>query len=166
MASNKIRNLFDVTKRELKIQVRSPTYIKRRHLGTKHKKTRLRNHLYPDSAQLRRPFWGRQGFNLVTRNQIIFWPNKRKTNRLDNELTIELKKTQDSVRDGGYVDVRVLVPPLRSRYLRECVSNCVRTQAIMNYETRHYVSFDTQNRRSQSETERNFFEVRLWTTAC
>ena len=159
MASDKIGKLFDVIERELKIPARSPTYIKRRRLGTKHGKTRLKSHIYPDSAQIRRPTrqWGRQDFNLITRTKTIFWLNKRKTNRPDNELTIELKKIQDSARDVVYAGVTVLLLPLGSRHLRECVNNCVRTQRIMNYETRHYVSLGTQNRRTQPKNNL-FFE--------
>jgi len=130
-------------------------------LGTKFDKTRVRNCTYLYSTQLR----GRQDFNLLMRTQTTFWPNSRKTNRLDKELTIEFKKIQDIVRDVGYVGVRVLVLTLWTRYLRECVNNCVRTQLIMNYETPHYVSLDTQNRRTQPENEQNSFLVRRWTTA-
>ena len=126
-------------------------------LGTKFDKSRVRNCAYLYSTQLR----GRQDFNLLMRTQTTFWPNSRKTNRLDKELTIEFKKIQDIVRDVGYVGVRVLVLTLWTRHLRECVNNCVRTQPI----TPHCVSLDTQNRRTQPENEQNLFLVRWWTTA-
>jgi len=54
-------------------------------LGTKFDKSRVRNCAYLYSTQLR----GRQDFNLLMRTQTTFWPNSRKTNRLDKELTIE-----------------------------------------------------------------------------
>jgi len=63
------------------------------------------------------------------------------------------------------VGVRVLVLTLWTRFLRECVNNCVRTQSIMNYETSHYVSLNAQNRRTQPENEQNLLLVRRWTTA-
>jgi len=164
LIDDKIGRRPETEARELKVQARSPTYIKGRRLGTKFDKARVRNCIYLYSTQLTGPTWGRQDFNLLTRTQTIFWLNKRKTNRLDKELTIEFKKIQDSVRQMGYAAVIVLVLPLGSRHLRECVNNCVRTQPIMNYETRHYVSLDTQNRRTRSKIEQNLFLVRLWST--
>jgi len=161
LIDDKIGSRPEKETRELKVQARSPTYIKGRCLGTKLDKTRVRNctHLY--STHIR----GWQDFNLLTSTQTIFWPNKRKTHRLDTELTIEFKKRQDSVRDVGNAGVRTLVPTLGTRNLREWVHNCVRTQSIMNYETRHYVSLDTQNRRTQSVSVRILVLVRWWTTA-
>jgi len=161
LIDNKIGSRPEKETRELKVQARSPTYIKGRCLGTKLDKTRVRNctHLY--STHLR----GRQDFNLLTSTQTIFWPNKRKTHRLDKELTIEFKKRQDSVRDVGNAGVRTLVPTLGTRNLRKWVNNCVQTQSIMNYETRHYMSLDTQNRRTQSANVRILVLVRRWMTA-
>ena len=113
-------------------------------------KTRVRNCTHAYSTHLR----VRQDFNLLTRTQTMFWLNKKKTHRLDRELTFEFKKRQSSVREVGNAGVRALALTLGTRNLRDGVNNCVRTQSIMNYETRHYVSFDTQNRRTQSANVR------------